>query len=270
MFTPTFLAGFSATVDYTDIKISDVITSYGPNLIQANCVASNDPNSIWCQTNPAQGQPGIHRDSGGTLWASPQGYTVDPLINLGQLENKSIDVGLAYNTTLGRAGRLRTRLDGSYLQKLLITPGGGSAAYDCAGFFGPDCSPATPKWRHRLSADWDTPFTGLSGGATWRYFGESKNELVNAGFPSSYSAAGIALGRPDPRLPTVSYLDLRASYTWEKYTVRVGCNNVLDKDPPLFDTINSGGNQAFAESNTFPSMYDTAGRYLYLNVTADF
>jgi outer membrane receptor protein involved in Fe transport len=270
VFTPTFLPGFSATVDYTDIKISDVITSYGPNLIQANCVASNDPNSIWCQTNPPQGQPGIHRDSGGTLWASPQGYTVDPLINLGQLENKSIDVGLAYNTTLGRAGRLRTRLDGSYLNKLLITPGGGSAAFDCAGFFGPDCSPGTPKWRHRLSADWDTPFTGLSGGATWRYFGEMKNELVNAGFPSSYSAAGIALGRPDPRLPTISYLDLRASYTWEKYTVRVGCNNVLDKDPPLFDTINSGGNQAYAESNTFPSMYDTAGRYLYVNVTADF
>ncbi|HVN44076.1 MAG TPA: TonB-dependent receptor [Steroidobacteraceae bacterium] len=270
VFTPSFLTGFSATVDYTDIKISNVITSYGPNLIQANCVASNDPNSIWCQTNPAPGQPGIHRDAGGTLWASPQGYTIDPLINLGQLENESIDVGLAYNAGLGSFGRLRSRLDGTYLRKLLITPGGGSASFDCAGYFGPDCTPATPKWRHRLSADWDTPLTGFSAGVTWRYFGEAKNELVNAGFPSSYSAAGIALGRPDPRLPTVSYIDLRASYTWEKYTVRVGCNNVADKDPPLFDTVNSGGNQAFAESNTFPSMYDTAGRYLYVNVTADF
>ncbi len=269
VFTPTFMPGFSATVDYSDIKISDVITSYGPNLIQANCIASNDPNSIWCQTNPPQGQPGIHRDPGGTLWASPQGYTIDPLINLGQLENKSIDVGLGYNTTMGRAGRLRARLDGTYLQKLQITPGGG-ASFDCAGFFGPDCSPATPKWRHRLSMDWDTPLNGVSAGATWRYFGETKNELVSPGFPSSYSAANIALGRPDARIPTISYLDLRASYTWNKYTVRVGCNNVLDKDPPLFDTINSGGNSTFAESNTFPTMYDTAGRYLYMNVTADF
>src|SRR4029077_21235222 len=84
VFTPSFLPGFSATVDYTDIKISEVITSYGPNLIQANCIASNNPNSVWCQTNPPQGQTGIHRDPGGTLWASPQGYTVDPLINLGQ------------------------------------------------------------------------------------------------------------------------------------------------------------------------------------------
>lgn len=262
VFTPVFLAGFSATIDYTDIKISSVITSYGPNLIQANCIASNDPNSTWCQS--------IHRDAGGTLWASPQGYTIDPLINLGKLENESIDVGLAYNTTLGTMGRLRTRLDGSYLQKLETTPGGGALSYDCAGFFGPDCAPATPKWRHRFSMDWDTPVTGISAGATWRYFGEARNELVNPGFPSSYSAANIALGRPDPRLPTVNYLDLRASYTWEKYTVRIGINNVTDRDPPLFDTINSGGNSTFAESNTYPSMYDTAGRYLYLNVTADF
>src|SRR5262249_9058887 len=97
VFTPTFLPGFSATGGFTHIQIPQVITSYGPNLIQANCIASNDPNSVWCQTNPPIGQTGIHRDPGGTLWASPQGYTVDPLINLGQLENKGIDIGLAYN-----------------------------------------------------------------------------------------------------------------------------------------------------------------------------
>jgi len=269
VFTPSFVPGFSATVDYTDIKISNIITSYGPNLIQANCIASNDPNSVWCQTNPPLGQTGIHRDPGGTLWASPQGYTVDPLINLGQLENEGIDLGLAYTVGLGKAGRLRTRLDGGYLLKLKITPGGGSS-FDCAGFFGPDCAPATPKWRHRLSGDWDTPLTGFSAGATWRYFGEAKNELVNPGFPSSYSAANAALGRPDSRLPTISYLDLRVSYVWNKVTVRAGANNVLDKDPPLFDTITSGGNSTFAESNTYSSQYDTAGRFLYLNVTVDF
>ena len=169
---------------------------------------------------------------------------------------------------MGGLGRLRTRLDGGYLLKLQITPGGG-ASFDCAGHFGPDCAPATPKWRHRFAADWDTPLAGFSTGVTWRYFGEANNELTSTGFPSS-NPAQAAAGRPDSRIPTVSYIDLRASYTWEKYTIRVGCNNVADKDPPLFDTITSGGNSTFAESNTYPSMYDTAGRYLYLNVTADF
>jgi outer membrane receptor protein involved in Fe transport len=271
VFTPSFLPSFSATVDYTDIKISNVITSYGPNLIQQTCLASGSASSPFCAVNPAPFQPGIHRDPAGSLWASPQGYTVDPLINLAKLENESIDVGLGYKATMGRAGGLRARFDGSYLEKLTTTPGIGPA-YNCAGFFGPSCTPGTPKWRHRLSADWDTPLTGFSAGATWRYFGPMDNSLLDPSLPDYVGAATIAANGPpwDKHIGSVSYIDLRASYTWEKVTLRVGCNNVTDKNPPLFDTINSGGNSAFAESNTFPSMYDTAGRYLYANLTVDF
>ena len=264
VFTPSFLPGFNATLDYTDIKMTNVITSYGPNLIQANCVLSGSPTSSWCEM--------VHRDPNGTLWASPQGYTVDPLLNIGGLQNKSIDLGLAYRFDLGSWGRIRTRLDGTYLLNLNINPGGGVAQYDCAGRFGPDCTPVTPKWRHRLTADWDTPYTGLSAGATWRFFGKANNTLLDPKNPDYVGAKVVAVNGPPPdaSLPTISYLDLRVSYTWEKITVRLGVNNVLDKDPPIFDTINSGGNQPYAESNTFPSLYDIAGRYLFVNATIDF
>ncbi|MFL6602031.1 MAG: TonB-dependent receptor domain-containing protein [Steroidobacteraceae bacterium] len=264
VFTPGFLPGFSATVDYTDIKMSGVITTYGPNLIQTNCIA--DPTGVsatgetWCSM--------IHRDVNGTLWQSPQGYTADPLVNLAGLQNKSIDTGLAYRFDMGSLGKLRSRLDGTYLLKLITTPGGG-APYDCAGRFGPSCAPETPKWRHRLSVDWDTPL-GLSAGATWRFIGSATNTLLDPNTPDYGGADNVALGRPDARIPTISYIDLRASYTWNKVTLRAGVNNVLDKDPPIIDTINSGGNSIFAESNTYPSLYDTAGRFLFLNATVDF
>jgi iron complex outermembrane recepter protein len=263
VFTPTFLPGFNATLDYTDIKITNLITSYGPNLIQSNCIASGDPASSWCQL--------IHRNAVGSLWSSPEGYTIDPLLNLGGLRNKSIDVGLAYRLNLGALGKLRTRLDGTYLLKLITSPGQ-SSDYDCAGKFGPSCSPATPKWRHRFSADWDTPVTGFSFGATWRFIGKSNNTLLDPSMPDYAGAATIAANGPPPdaTLPTISYLDLRASYTWNKITLRTGVNNVLDKDPPLFDTINSGGNQIYAESNTYSGMYDVQGRWIYLNATIDF
>jgi outer membrane receptor protein involved in Fe transport len=268
VFTPTFLAGFSATIDYTDIKMSDVITSYGPNLIQTNCV--NDPTGVsqtgmtWCQM--------VHRDPNGTLWASPQGYTIDPLLNLSGLENKSIDVGLGYHYGLGSWGKLRARLDGTYLLNLITTPGA-SPSFDCAGRFGPSCAPVTPQWRHRLPIDWDTPVTGLSTGLTWRYFGSATNSRLDPKNPDYAGAAlisSLAIPPPDARVPTISYLDLRISYVWNKVTFRAGVNNVLDKDPPLIDTIASGGNSIYAESNTYPSVYDTAGRFLYLNVTVDF
>jgi iron complex outermembrane recepter protein len=263
VFTPSFVPGLSATLDYTDIKMTGVITSYGPNLIQQNCIASGDPNSSWCQD--------IHRDANGTLWASPQGYTVDPLVNLSGLQNKSVDVGLAYRFNMGSLGKLRMRLDGTYLLKLLTTPGAGGTPFDCAGKFGPSCSPVTPKWRHRLTGDWDTPVTGFSFGATWRFFGKADNSRLD---PKSPDYAGAELVStvvpPDARFPNYSYLDLRVAYAFDKVTVRAGVNNVLDKDPPALDTVNSGGNSIFAESNTYPSVYDVAGRYLFLNATVDF
>ncbi len=263
VFTPSFVPGFAATIDYSDIKMTGVITSYGPNIIQANCIASGDAASVWCTA--------IHRDSNGTLWASPNGYTVDPLVNLSGLENKSVDVSLSYRFDMGSFGRLRSRLDGTYLLKLLTTPGA-NAPFDCTGRFGSTCGPVTPKWRHRLALDWDTPLTGLGVGATWRFFGGAKNTLLDPSNPDYVGAATIALNGPpaDSSIPTISYLDLRASYAWNKLTVRAGVNNVLDKDPPLIDTTNSGGNSSFAESNTYPSVYDTAGRFLYLTVTVDF
>jgi iron complex outermembrane receptor protein len=259
--TPSFLPGFSSTIDYTDIKITNLINSYGPNVIQQNCITTGL--SLWCGL--------IHRNAAGSLWSSEQGYTIDGLLNEGGLENKGLDLGLAYRVDLGRAGRLRSRFDGGYLLKLLFTPAAASS-FDCRGKFGPDCVPATPKWRHRLALDWDTPVSGLSAGLTWRYFGSTSNTLIDPSVPPDYLGPGFVVNGPplDARLPAISYLDLRASYTWNKVTIRAGIDNVLDKDPPLFDTQNSGGNSIYAESNTFSGMYDVLGRVLFLNFTVDF
>jgi iron complex outermembrane receptor protein len=259
VFTPSFLPRFNATVDYTDIKITNLINSYGPNLVQSNCVATGSP--TWCSL--------VHRDPGGTLWASSSAYTFDPLLNEGALEYKAIDVGIAYKFDLGAGGHVRTRLDGTWLKSLVYSPGA-SAPYDCAGRFGPSCSPVTPTWRHRMTVDWDTPITGLSAGLTWRFFGQATNTLLDPKTPD-YIVGLTATGPlPDARISTISYLDLRMAYTWNKITARVGVNNVADKDPPTIDTSGSGGNQVFAESNTYPSVYDTLGRYLFMNVTVDF
>ncbi|MDB6158339.1 MAG: TonB-dependent receptor [Gammaproteobacteria bacterium] len=264
VFTPSFLPGFSATLDYTDIKITDIITSFGPNLIQGNCVLTGSASSYWCQL--------VHRSATGSLWTSPQGYTVDPLLNLGSLENRSVDVGLAERFDMGSFGKLHARLDGTYLLKLITAPGTyqglTSPTSECAGRFGPSCAPATPKWRHRLAVDWQTPLSGLGVGATWRFIGKARNTLLD---PTSPDYVGDPTQKLiDDHIPNISYLDLRASYQWNKVTIRTGVNNVADKDPPLFDTVNSGGNSIYAESNTYAGMYDMAGRFVYLNLTVDF
>jgi iron complex outermembrane receptor protein len=266
VFTPSFLPGFTSTLDYTDIKITNLIQSFGATTIQANCLATADAASVWCQK--------IHRSPLGDLWTSSQGYIVDPLLNEGGLENEGIDLGMAYRLDMGSWGKFRSRLDAGYLLKLLYTPAsvGGipGKPYECAGQFGFTCSantPPAPKYRHRLALDWDTPLTGFSAGATWRFFGIVHNDITNPSSPDYRAAFGVPV---DNTIPTISYLDLRVSYNINKITVRVGANNVLDKDPPIIDTLNDTGNSIYGESNTFPSLYDSLGRYIYANVTIDF
>ena len=54
----------------------------------------------------------------------------------------------------------------------------------------------------------------------------------------------------------------------DKLTLRVGCNNILDKDPPVIGTTNlpsTAGN-----GNTFPQVYDALGRFIFGQVIAQF
>jgi outer membrane receptor protein involved in Fe transport len=51
-------------------------------------------------------------------------------------------------------------------------------------------------------------------------------------------------------------------------TGRLGINNVADKDPPLYGAANCIA--VYCNGNTFPQVYDTLGRYVFLGITADF
>jgi outer membrane receptor protein involved in Fe transport len=70
-------------------------------------------------------------------------------------------------------------------------------------------------------------------------------------------------------VPTYSYLDLSASVAINSsISVRVGANNVLDKDPPV---ILSGNCPVGAcNNNTWVQTYDPTGRFLYLHLEAKF
>jgi outer membrane receptor protein involved in Fe transport len=45
-------------------------------------------------------------------------------------------------------------------------------------------------------------------------------------------------------------------------------NNIFDKDPPLASSLIAG--PPFGNGNTYPQIYDTLGRGIFMNVTAKF
>jgi outer membrane receptor protein involved in Fe transport len=105
--------------------------------------------------------------------------------------------------------------------------------------------------------------------ATWRYFGDAKTERLSGNDQLAGTVNANGLGQ---KIPAYSFLDLTASMTFaEKFTVRVGANNLLDKSPPL---VPSGGltdcPAGPCNGNTFAQMYDSLGRQVFASVTVDF
>ena len=168
---------------------------------------------------------------------------------------------------MGDHGSLVFNMVGTYTEKLFTQDPGGSS-FDCAGLFGTTCGQPTPKWRHKLRVTWVTPWN-LSLSAQWRYMSSAKLDL-NTNNPSLHNP--LAPDVDDASIPAFNYLDLSGEWRIRDHIVmHAGVNNVFDKDPPIVDS-NSFGISAppFGNGNTYPQVYDSLGRTVFVGITADF
>ena len=73
----------------------------------------------------------------------------------------------------------------------------------------------------------------------------------------------------DRTLASRDYFDLATSWTMrDNLNFRAGVNNLFDKDPPL--TGGSNCPSGPCTGYTWPQIYDSFGRYLFIGLTADF
>src|SRR5579885_101913 len=248
--TPRFLPSFTATLDFFDIKIKDLISSYGGNLIVQQCVLDDNPQ--FCSM--------IHRDSAGSLWFSRSGYVDDPLLNLGYEKTDGVDVSANYTQPVGPFGTLSFNLIGTYTASFDVEPYPGSGDYNCAGYFGGTCLNPLPKWKHTLTVGWATPWHGLGLQARWRHMGNTEIDAANP--------APLLKGKVIPAIQYTGsrdYLDLIGSdQILSGVLLQIGVNNVLDKDPPILPTTSLP--PPFFNGNTYPQVYDTLGRFVFANL----
>lgn len=258
--TPDALPDFNATIDYFDIKIKNVITTYGADFVITTCLNTGDP--LYC--NKIHRVPETGSGADGSLWIGSQGYIEDGTYNLGEQSTRGVDLNANYNFKMGPAGDLAFSFVGTYLMDFKTTPVPGGGSYDCAGLYGITCGVPAPVWRHKLRGTWTTPVSGLNLSLAWRYLNSVKVDHT-----SSNPLLSGALVEPGVKIGSYSYFDISGAYTlMKKYTFRLGINNILDKDPPIIAGYNQPS--VYANGNTFPQVYDTLGRYVFLNLTADF
>ena len=112
-----------------------------------------------------------------------------------------------------------------------------------------------------MRVTWETPWKFMLS-AQWRYIGgtsldsNSSNPALQDGEFGAYSSLYA-------HIPSYNYLDLTAVvHPVKQVEVRLGVNNLFDKDPPLLPSQLANE----AQNNTYNS-YDTLGRQLYVAFT---
>ena len=268
VFTPhSILPGFTASADYYNIKITNVIEGYGADNIIDTCALTGI--AAFCNL--------IHRAAvTGSLWlgtdivgASTSGYVIDITQNTGFLKTSGIDFTANYHFKLsdlgaGDLGALSLDFLGTWTHDYQVYSGiPGGPILQCVGVFGSTCQGTStpmggplPAWKHKARVTWTTPWDGLELSLAWRYVGPVN---VDTG----------ATGCPDCHIEAYNWFDLAAEWRFKRrYTFRAGVDNMFDRDPPIVDSAACGA--ITCSGNTFPQVYDPLGRYIFVGLTADF
>lgn len=253
-YSPSAL-GLIASIDYYKITLEDAINTIPGAFLFNQCLDTGNPS--YCSQ--------IVRTPLGALTGASVatgGYILQTSVNIGEATLEGIDLQLSYSLPVGDLGTLSFALNGVTIIEADNTPLPGSGqSFDCVGLFGTTCQTITPEWRHNLRIGWESPWN-VDLSLNWRFIGSTDLDTndedpdLNDGSFNEFNAT----------LPTRNYFDLSALWSiGTGTTVRVGINNILDKDPPLISTNISGT----GGPNAYPT-YDILGRQAFIGLTQRF
>ncbi|MBI1403359.1 MAG: TonB-dependent receptor [Porphyrobacter sp.] len=247
---PRFIPGLTLTADYWRVKQKGLVGTFGDdNAIALDLLrrlaGGSNPNVV--RADPTQEELDLFA---GTSLA-PAGeilFVNDPYLNLDSRVSKGWDFGLFYNLPDFGAGKIRLRFNAARLESFVQSAGtDGQELLDgiAAGVLPPEVVvgglgelleiDGRPKWRFSGSVNWGSGPIDLSVFAN--YVGEVWNTSVTRDDP-------IVSDDPNANFYRVGdMLTINTAFTFTIKTdgpldgtrLRVGVNNLFDKDPPLAD-----------------------------------
>ena len=259
VFTPRFIPGFSLSVDYWNINVTNFIGPISGASSVSNCILTAAP--VFCSA--------IHRDANGYLSQGNSLTTGNVFAfnrNTGFFKENGIDIVGSYTANLpSNVGKVQFNFDGSLtLGSSIGVPG--QDVFDCIGLYGPNCTnyastTPIPKWRHQLRTTWSSP-KGFEVSLNWRYTGPLTSEFTST---SATLSGGGAPSAVDSHIPPFSYFDLAANVdVSRRFNLRFGVNNIFGRQAPLSGNTN---NDTILPGNQIASFYDTLGRYVFAGIS---
>ena len=266
VFQPSFIPRFNMSLDYYNIKVTDVIGAPLPGDLIDACFKSLSGSSA---TNPACTV--IRRDPAtGGLDGDPSTTfgLFAPLDNQGKLFTDGFDLIANYNTDVLQFAKWSINFVGNYTRhsKFQATPSGLNR--ECVGYYSANCSftgSLQPKYQWSLRNTFGIGPVDLS--FLWRHIDKMVQEPDDvasngAAFKGTLPAGGGALsGRTVDfgRIPSADYFDFTARFNvGDTMTFTATVQNFTNRKPPLVGS--TVGSTAFDSGNTYPSTYDALGR----------
>jgi len=249
---PFGISNLTTTIDLYRIQIRDAIAPQSSITVYNNCFNYNgtsnptyDVNNSYCQLiqrNPITGD----RASVTSL------YT-----NLGTLLTQGLDLSVNWKHDIG-PGVFAVGTQANYLNKYVYQTAPGSALVDARGTLDTVNGAAGlgGLYDFRAMTHFNYTWQRLMVGLNWEFLSSIKD--ASASLDPTTKVLGV---------PAYNLFGLMSSYSFDKFTVRFGIDNLLDKNPPI---VGANPGVTTSSSTTNPGMYDILGRRFYLGVKASF
>lgn len=262
VFTPTFLSGFAASIDYFDIDLSGAIANITAQTITNLCFEQNVQEQ--CANITFDGPAGPNADITSILLTP---------FNFASIRNKGIDIEASYRMMVGD-GKLTLRGVASHYINA-VTDNAINTPQDLAGQNGLG---GVPSWNFRLSANYDTKDwafnvvgRGFSGGTYDNRFIECQSTCPALGSPE----------RPNADFRTINtnqiagqwYADISVTRRFDvgrsKAEAFFYVRNLFNSDPVPVGRGPTGNNSpAYPQTN--PVLYDLFGRQFRLGLRFEY
>lgn len=245
VYSPSYVSGLDATVDYWDVVFRDSIVKPNANQMVLNCLASPG--------DPRQCPEGwVQRAASGAVSA----VRTSALNGAGGERFKGVDVNLRYRPKATSWGKFAVELNNAILTRVTDTP---TAPLDKVGVYTTASTSSGVHYRLRsnLNLDWSQGSWSARWGA--RYFSSQKENcnLTGTAAVGLCNDLGPIQSQTDPANPaTAKYLPFLAggsgnrmgAYTLHDFSlayttgargrIKLGVSNAFNKQPPL--AVNSG------------------------------
>ena len=232
VFTPSFLEGFSASIDFFDITVEDLITRPQSDSVVDACFEG----PVGLTAPECARFDSVYNPISNNLTTEnlTNRLANDPDDNV---STKGFDLGAHYQFAGPWDTNVNLDFQGTYVDANDFFPGAGGA----------DGRGSIPRIKANLIAnvDWE------AWDFTWRT--RYIHSMTDPDFTRDTNTFGYE------NVPSHTEHDIRIGWNQDKYRVVFGVNDLFDNDPPY--VFNSG-------NNTDLFLYDFLGRYMFLRATA--